>query len=145
MNNGILEIHWLFYVTSNFPDQDNVRFVVSCTDTTGNNGFSPTPLSEHFWSKGKQFIWIGWLKVRDNFGEVTSDDLEDGSWVAAGETLHFQGAMWFADSTDAPKDNAFDVRIAMNGFVDAAWRDTSNITGHSSYQSICQILMLRMV
>ena len=69
------------------------------------------------------------MNVRDNFGEVTSDDLEDGSWVAAGETLHFQGAMWFADSTDAPKDNAFDVRIAMNGFVDAAWRDTSNPNG----------------
>ena len=44
------------------------------------------------------------MNIRDNDGEVTSNDVEDGSWVAAGETLHFQGAMWFADSTDAPKD-----------------------------------------
>ena len=129
LNNGILEIHWLFYVTSNFPDQDNVRFVVSCTDTTGNNGFSPTPLQSTSGLKVNNSFGLGWLNVRDNYGEVTSDDLEDGSWVAAGETLHFQGAMWFADSTDAPKDNAFDVRIAMNGFVDAAWRDTSNPNG----------------
>ena len=129
LNNGILEIHWLFYVTSNFPDQENVRFVTSCTDTTGSNGFSPTPLSSTSGLRVNNSFGLGWLKVRDNFGEVTSDDLEDGSWVAAGETLHFQGAMWFADSTDAPKDNAFDVRIAMNGFVDAAWRDTSNING----------------
>ena len=129
LNNGILEIHWLFYVTSNFPDQENVRFVTSCTDTTGSNGFSPTPLSSTSGLRVNNSFGLGWLNVRDNFGEVTSDDLEDGSWVAAGETLHFQGAMWFADSTDAPKDNAFDVRIAMNGFVDAAWRDTSNING----------------
>ena len=37
--------------------------------------------------------------------------------------------MWFADSTDAPKDSAFDVRIAQNGFVHADWRDTSNMNG----------------
>ena len=129
LNNGILEIHWLFYVTSNFPDQDNVRFVSSCTDTTGNNGFSPTPISSSSGLRVNNSFGLGWLNVRDNFGEVTSDDLEDGSWVAAGETLHFQGAMWFADSTDAPKDNAFDVRIAMNGYVDSTWRDTSNING----------------
>ena len=60
---------------------------------------------------------LGWLNVRDNDGEVTSDDLPTGSWVAAGETLYFQGAMWFADSQDAPKDSAFDIRIAQNGFV----------------------------
>ena len=70
---------------------------------------------------------LGWLKIRDNYGEVTSDDVESGSWVAAGETLLFQGAMWFADSQDAPKDNAFDIRVAQNGFVHSNWRDTTNM------------------
>lgn len=129
LNNGILEIHWLFYVTSNFPDQENVRFVTSCIDTTGSAGFSPTPLSSDTGLRVNNSFGLGWLNVRDNDGEVISTDVEDGSWVAAGDTLHFQGAMWFADSTDAPKDNAFDVRIAQNGFVHADWRDTSNVNG----------------
>ena len=130
LNNGILEIHWLFYVTSNFPDQENVRFVTSCTDTSGSDGgFTPTVLSSTSGLKVNNSFGLGWMKVRDNDGEMTSEDVEDGSWVAAGETIHFQGAMWFADSTDAPKDSAFDVRIAMNGYVDAAWRDTSNVNG----------------
>lgn len=130
LNNGILEIHWLFYVTSNFPDQDNVRFVTSCTDISGSDGgFTPTILESTSGLKVNNSFGLGWLKVRDNDGEITSEDVEDGSWVAAGETLHFQGAMWFANSTDAPKDSAFDVRIAMNGYVDAAWRDTSNVNG----------------
>ena len=37
--------------------------------------------------------------------------------------------MWFADSQDAPKDSAFDVRIAQNGFVHSNWRDNSNVNG----------------
>lgn len=128
LNNGILEIHWLFYVTSNFPDQENVRFVARCTDIT-DGGFSPSPLTSSAGLRVNNSFGLGWMNVRDNVGESTSDNLADGSWVAAGDTLHFQGAMWFADSNDAPKDSAFDVRIAMNGFVDAAWRDTSNVNG----------------
>ena len=129
-NNGILEIHWMFYVTSNFPDQDNVRFRVSCTDTSGTGGgTTPAPLSSETGLRVNNSFGLGWMKVRDNDGEVTSDDVEDGSWVAAGETLYFQGAMWFADSTDAPKDSAFDIRIAQNGFVNSNWRDTSNVNG----------------
>ena len=129
-NNGILEIHWKFYVTSNFPDQDNVRFRTSCTDTSGSGGATtPAPLSSETGLRVNNSFGLGWMKVRDNYGEVTSDDVEDGSWVAAGETLYFQGAMWFADSTDAPKDSAFDIRIAQNGFVNSNWRDTSNVNG----------------
>ena len=128
-NNGILEIHWLFYVTSNFPDQENVRFTASCTDTSGSGGTTPSPLTSDTGLRVNNSFGLGWMKVRDNEGEVTSMDVEDGSWVAAGETLNFQGAMWFADSTDAAKDSAFDVRIAQNGFVHADWRDTSNVNG----------------
>ena len=129
-NNGILEIHWKFYVTSNFPDQDNVRFRTTCTDTSGPGGeTTPAPLSSETGFRVNNSFGLGWMKVRDNDGEVTSDDVEDGSWVAAGETLYFQGAMWFADSTDAPKDSAFDIRIAQNGFVNSNWRDTSNVNG----------------
>ncbi len=129
LNNGILEIHWLFKVTSNFPDQENVRFRTNCIDNTGTNGYSPVPLSSDTGLRVNNSFGLGWLNIRDNDGEITSDDVVDGSWVAAGETLHFQGAMWFADSTDAPKDSAFDVRIAQNGFVHANWRDTSNVNG----------------
>ena len=129
LNNGILEIHWLFHVTSNFPDQENVRFTTNCLDTSGSNGYQPVPLSSTGGLRVNNSFGLGWLNIRDNDGEVTSNDVEDGSWVAAGETLHFQGAMWFADSTDAPKDSAFDVRIAQNGFVHADWRDTSNMNG----------------
>ncbi len=128
-SNGILEIHWLFYVKSNFLDQENVRFTTSCIDSSGTNGYSPTPLMSDTGLRVNNSFGLGWMNVRDNDGELTSNDVEDGSWVAAGETLHFQGAMWFADSQDAPKDNAFDVRIAQNGFVHADWRDTSNING----------------
>ena len=129
LNNGILEIHWLFSVTSNFPDQENVAFRTNCLDNTGTNGYSPTPLSSDTGLRVNNSFGLGWLNIRDNDGEITSNDLEDGSWVAAGETLHFQGAMWFADSADAPKDSAFDVRVSQNGFVNSDWRDTSNING----------------
>ena len=129
LNGGILEIHWKFFVTSNFPDQTNVRFRTTCLDTSGNAGFSPSPISSDTGLRANNSFGLGWMKVRDNAGEVTSEDVEDGSWVAAGETLHFQGAMWFADSTDSPKDNAFDIRISQNGYVDATWRDTNNMNG----------------
>ena len=129
LSNGILEIHWLFHITSNFPDQNNVRFSTNCLDTSGTNGFQPSPLASVNGLRVNNSFGLGWLNIRDNDGESTSTDVEDGSWVAAGETLHFQGAMWFADSTDAPKDSAFDVRISQNGFVNANWRDTSNING----------------
>ena len=129
LNNGILEIHWIFHVKSNFPDQNNVRFTTNCLDTSGQNGFSPTSLSSDEGLRVNNSFGLGWLKVRDNDGALTTDDVEDGSWIAAGETIHFQGAMWFADSNDAPKDNAFDVRVAQNGFVHANWRDTSNTNG----------------
>ena len=128
-SNGILEIHWKFFVTSNFPDQDNVRFTTRCTDNTGVDGDSPTPLTSAEGLRVNNSFGLGWLKIRDNYGEVTSDDVESGSWVAAGETLLFQGAMWFADSQDAPKDNAFDIRVAQNGFVHSNWRDTTNMNG----------------
>ncbi len=129
LNNGILEIHWLFYVTSNFPDQENVRFRTNCVDNTGAGNNQPAPITSTNSLRANNSFGLGWLNIRDNDGEITSNDVEDGSWVAAGETLQFQGAMWFADSTDAPKDSAFDVRIAQNGFVNADWRDTSNVNG----------------
>ncbi len=129
LSNGILEIHWRFRVTSDFPDQENVRFSTNCLDTSGTNGFSPQPLVSTEGLRANNSFGLGWLNVRDNDGEKTSDDLPSGSWVAAGETLHFQGAMWFADSQDAPKDNAFDVRIAQNGFVHSNWMDNSNVNG----------------
>ena len=130
LNNGILEIHWRFKVTSEFPDQDNVKFRTGCKDITGpDGGFSPEQLVSEEGMRVNTSFGLGWLNVRDNDGEVTSDDLPTGSWVAAGETLYFQGAMWFADSQDAPKDSAFDVRIAQNGFVHSNWRDNSNVNG----------------
>ena len=72
---------------------------------------------------------LGWLKVRDNDGRLTMDDVPDNSWVAAGETLYFQGAMWFHNTEDAPKDSAFDVRISRNGWVESTARDTTNNNG----------------
>ena len=129
LSGGILEIHWKFFVTSNFPDQENVKFRTTCVDTSGTNGFSPSPIQSDTSLRANNSFGLGWLKVRDNEGEMTSEDVVDGSWVAAGETLHFQGAMWFADSTDSPKDSAFDIRISQNGYVDSSWRDTNNMNG----------------
>jgi hypothetical protein len=57
------------------------------------------------------------------------DDVPDNSWVAACETLYFQGAMWFQNTEDAPKDSAFDVRISRNGWVESTARDTTNNNG----------------
>jgi hypothetical protein len=128
-NNGILEIHWKFFVTSEMPDQDNVRFRTGCLDDSGSAGFAPVPLvSDNGLSVNRSF-GLGWLNVRDNDGEKTSQDVEDGSWVAAGEQIHFVGAMWFKDTEDAPKDSAFDVRVSRNGYVESTARDTTNNNG----------------
>ncbi|RJU88154.1 MAG: hypothetical protein DWC05_01375 [Candidatus Poseidoniales archaeon] len=127
--NGILEIHWKFFVTSEMPDQDNVRFRVGCLDDSGTAGFAPEPLTSDEGLRVNRSFGLGWLNVRDNDGEMTSMDVESGSWVAAGEQLHFVGAMWFQDTDDAPKDSAFDVRISRNGYVESTARDTTNNNG----------------
>jgi hypothetical protein len=108
-SNGILEIHWAFSVTSEFPEQNNVGFRVSCTDDTG---YSPMTLSTG--PAGilvNQSYGLGWMKVRDNDGFVLSEDVQNYDWVAAGETLHFQGAVWYAGTEDAPLDSTFDVEV----------------------------------
>ena len=127
--NGILEIHWKFFVTSEMPDQDNVRFRVGCLDDSGTAGFAPEPLTSDEGLRVNRSFGLGWLNVRDNDGELTSMDVESGSWVAAGEQLHFVGAMWFQDTDDAPKDSAFDVRISRNGYIESTARDTTNNNG----------------
>ena len=128
-SNGILEIHWKFFVTSEMPDQDSVRFRVGCLDDSGTAGFAPEPLVSEEGLRVNRSFGLGWLNVRDNDGELTSLDVEDGSWVAAGEQIHFVGAMWFQDTDDAPKDSAFDVRISRNGYVESTARDTTNNNG----------------
>ena len=128
-NNGILEIHWIFHVTSEFPDQSNVRFRTGCLDNTGSAGYSPLDLMSLTGLEVNRTFGLGWMKVRDNDGALIMDDVPDNSWVAAGETLHFQGAMWFQNTEDAPKDNAFDVRVSRNGWVESTARDTTNNNG----------------
>jgi hypothetical protein len=129
LNNSILEVHWLFRVTSDFPDQNNVRFKTGCLDDSGSAGFAPLDLiSEEALSVNRTF-GLGWMKVRDNEGDLVRDDVPNNAWVAAGETLHFQGAMWFMDSDDAPLDSAFDVRVSRNGWVESTARDTTNNNG----------------
>lgn len=108
-SNGIMEIHWAFRVTSNFPEQGNVGFRVSCTDDLGN-----TPLSLSTGPAGirvNQSYGLGWMKVRDNDGAVHHDDVEEMEWIKAGETLHFQGAVWYDGTEDAPLDSTFDVAV----------------------------------
>jgi hypothetical protein len=128
-SNGILEIHWMFFVTSEFPDQNNVRFRTGCLDDSGTAGFAPLPLTSELGLEVNRSFGLGWLKVRDNDGEVTSLDTPDQSWVAAGDQIHFAGAMWFQDTQDAPKDSAFDVRVSRNGYVESTARDTTNYNG----------------
>lgn len=128
-SNGILEIHWIFHVTSEFPDQNNVRFRTGCLDNTGSAGYSPLDLTSTTGLEVNRTFGLGWLKVRDNDGALVMDDVPDNSWVAAGETLYFQGAMWFQNTEDAPKDSAFDVRVSRNGWVESTARDTTNNNG----------------
>ena len=128
-NNGILEIHWIFHVTSEFPDQSNVRFRTGCLDNSGSAGYSPLDLTSVTGLEVNRTFGLGWLKVRDNDGALIMDDVPTNSWVAAGETLHFQGAMWFQNTEDAPRDSAFDVRVSRNGWVESTARDTTNNNG----------------
>ena len=128
-SNGILEIHWIFHVTSEFPDQSNVRFRTGCLDNTGSAGYSPLDLTSTTGLEVNRTFGLGWLKVRDNDGALVMDDVPDNSWVAAGETLYFQGAMWFQNTEDAPRDSAFDVRVSRNGWVESTARDTTNNNG----------------
>ena len=129
LNNSILEIHWIFRITSEFPDQSNVRFKTGCLDDSGSAGFSPLDLISEEGLRVNRTFGLGWMKVRDNEGDLVRDDVPNNAWVAAGETLHFQGAMWFMDSDDAPLDSAFDVRVSRNGWVESTARDTTNING----------------
>ena len=128
-NNGILEIHWIFHVTDNFPDQDAVGFRAHCTDDTGSNGYSPLPLVSNETMRVNRTYGLGTLSVLDSDGELQRTDVPDNGWVAAGEQIHFTGAMWFQDTMDAPLDSAFDVRVARNGYVEATARDTTNTNG----------------
>lgn len=126
VSNGILEVHWRFKVKSDFPEQSNVRFTTGCED---NNEFSPTDLPSTPALLVNHSYGLGWLKVIDNDGAVTWGDMPENRWVAAGETIHFQGQMFFQGTNDTPKDNAFDVRIAQGTFVHSSWRDLSNNDG----------------
>jgi hypothetical protein len=126
ISNGILEVHWRFKVKSDFPEQSNVRFTTGCED---NNEFSPTDLPSTPTLLVNHSYGLGWLKVIDNDGAVTWGDMPENNWVAAGETIHFQGQMFFQGTNDTPKDNAFDVRIAQGTFVHSSWRDLSNNDG----------------
>ena len=49
---------------------------------------------------------------------MVSDDVLDNSWIAGGETVFFQGAMWYVGTEDAPLDNMFDVRVSREGWVE---------------------------
>ena len=128
-NNGILEIHWRFSVNSDFPEQDEVRFKSDCTDNSGTDGFSPVDLISNEALSVNHSYGLGWLKVRDNSGLVVSDDVPDNSWIAGGETVFFQGAMWYVGTEDAPLDNMFDVRVSREGWVESNARDTNNNNG----------------
>jgi hypothetical protein len=111
-SNGILEIHWAFRVTSNFNEQDNVGFRVSCTD---DQGLSPMSLSSRTSNapgiRVNQSYGLGWMAVRDNDGAVHHDDVPNYQWIKAGETLYFQGAIWYDGTQDAPLDSTFDVAV----------------------------------
>ena len=110
LSNGIFEIHWMFRVTDDFPEQNNVGWRVSCTD---DNGLSPQTLSTG--GAGivvNQSYGLGWFTIHDVEGEVVNDDVQNGDWVVAGETVHFQGQVWFEGTQDAPLNSVFDVRIA---------------------------------
>ncbi len=130
-SNGIFEIHWVFRVTNEFPEQENIGFRVSCTDDLGQT--PPTLSIPNGGIIVNQSFGLGWLDVHDTEGAVTWDDAPTNSWIAAGEVLHFQGAMWFHDTQDSPLNSAFDVQIAQKGdqgdFVQAGWKDQNNPDG----------------
>jgi hypothetical protein len=131
LSNGIFEIHWMFRVTDDFPEQNNVGWRVTCTD---DNGMSPASLSTI--GQGivvNQSYGLGWFAIHDVEGEVVNDDLQNGDWVVAGETVHFQGQVWFEGTDDAPLNSVFDVRVArkdaQGDFTAASWKDNSNPNG----------------
>ena len=131
LSNGIFEIHWMFRVTDDFPEQNNVGWRVSCTD---DNGESPAALST--FGAGivvNQSYGLGWFTIHDVEGDVTNDDVENGDWVVAGETIHFQGQVWFEGTQDAPLNSVFDIRVArkdsQGDFISATWKDNSNPNG----------------
>ena len=131
LSNGIFEIHWMFRVTDDFPEQNNVGWRISCTD---DNGFSPATLSTG--GAGivvNQSYGLGWFAIRDVEGEVVNDDLQNDDWVVAGETVHFQGQVWFEGTQDAPLNSVFDIRVArkdsQGDFVASNWKDNSNPNG----------------
>nr|MCS5534842.1 hypothetical protein [Candidatus Poseidoniales archaeon] len=130
LSNGIFEIHWMFRVTDDFPEQNNVGWRVSCTD---DNGFSPATLSTSSSIVVNQSYGLGWFAIHDVEGEVVNDDVQNGDWVVAGETIHFQGQVWFEGTQDAPLNSVFDIRIArkdsQGDFVSATWKDNSNPNG----------------
>ncbi|MDG1525335.1 MAG: CARDB domain-containing protein [Candidatus Thalassarchaeaceae archaeon] len=133
LSNGIFEIHWMFRVTDDFPEQNNVGWRISCTD---DNGFSPTTLSTIGTSANivvNQSYGLGWFTVHDVEGDVVNDDVQNGDWVVAGEMIHFQGQVWFEGTQDAPLNSVFDVRVArkdsQGDFVSASWKDNSNPNG----------------
>ena len=107
LNNGILEVHWLFTVTDQMPDMGlfdgqevigGVGFRTNCLDDSGSAGYSPALLQADSQLLANRSYGLGYLKVRDNDGELTRDDVPDQGWVSAGEQLHFTGAMWFKDT-----------------------------------------------
>ena len=124
--NGITTINWRFTVNSGMTDQNAVRFRVTSTDDVL---YTPSPLTSTETMTANQTYGLGWLMVADTEGEVTRDDVPDHAWVEAGETLYFSGQMWFVGTEDAPRNGIFDVRISLNGYVDNAWRDTTNPNG----------------
>ena len=131
-NNGMLEIHWQFDVTTNFPEQTNVKFVSSCTDDSdanGGEGYSPALLTSADSLSVNHTFGLGWMQLVDESGSVVRDDVQSGEWVAAGETLTFTGAMWYLNTEDTPRDSAFDVRISQDGYLCSTCRDTSNMNG----------------
>jgi len=131
LSNGIFEIHWMFRVTDDFPEQNNVGWRVSCTDDNGN---SPAALSTFGQSVAvNQSYGLGWFAIHDVEGDVVNDDVQNGDWVVAGETIHFQGQVWFEGTQDAPLNSVFDMRIArkdsQGDFVSSTWKDNSNPNG----------------
>ena len=109
VSNGIMELHWAFRVTSKFPEQNNVGFRVSCTDNLGHTPFQLTTGPAGI--RVNHSYGLGWLKVRDAAGAIHHEDVENDMWVKAGETLHFQGQVFYDGTLDSPLDGTYDVAV----------------------------------
>ena len=127
--NDVLEIHWRFRINLDFPEQEIVRFKADCEDSSGLDGFTPASLLSSKYMSVNHNYGLGWLKVSDQTGAVISDNLADNSWVAAGETIFFQGAIWYVGTQDAPLDNMFDIRVSRDGWIESTAYDTMNNNG----------------